>query len=265
MAMGLGVALIALVVLLALLLRRERARHDSRRREAEKLRELAKARARRISTLSHEIRTPLALIKGAGELLADQSPGPLTSTQERFVSTITENCQQVIDMAEDLLSQARLEANLFELRLERVELRHLVRASVRELRRIHRNVLQLDNRGPALTFHADPRLLREVLWNLINNAVRHAGTDAVVTVRVVEGEGEAVVSVVDDGRGMNREERERLFTPHYVGSSERPGTGLGMTITEAIVELHGGRILVDTASRRGTAIYVTLPLTREDA
>ena len=257
------VILAAAAAALAALLRRERIRHRARAVEAERLRELAKDRARRVSTLSHEIRTPLALIKGAGELLADRSPGPLTPAQERFVGTITSNCQQLVEMAEDLLSHARLEASLFELRLERVDLRHLVRVTVRELRRLHPGRLQLDDHGPALMTHADPRLLREVLWNLINNALRHAGKSALVTVRVVEGEGEAIISVVDDGRGMDRSERTRLFEPLAVGSSDQPGTGLGMSITEGIVELHGGRILVDSAARRGTAIYVTLPLREE--
>ena len=258
-ALILAVAAIAL----AILLRRERSQHQARAVEAERLRELAKARASRISTLSHEIRTPLALIKGAGELLADESPGPLTTAQARFVGTITSNCQQLVEMAESLLSQARLEANLFELRLEQVDLRSLVRVTVRELRRLHPGRLQLDDHGPALIAHADPRLLREVLWNLINNALRHAGADALVTVRVIEGEGEAIISVVDDGRGMDASERSHLFEPLKVGSSEKPGTGLGMSITEDIVDLHGGRILVDTAARRGTVIYVTLPLRDE--
>lgn len=260
-ALILAVAAIAL----AILLRRERSQHQVRAVEAERLRELAKARASRISTLSHEIRTPLALIKGAGELLADESPGPLTTAQARFVGTITSNCQQLVEMAESLLSQARLEANLFELRLEQVDLRSLVRVTVRELRRLHPGRLQLDDHGPALIAHADPRLLREVLWNLINNALRHAGADALVTVRVIEGEGEAIISVVDDGRGMDSAERTQLFEPLKVGGSERPGTGLGMSITEDIVDLHGGRILVDTAARRGTVIYVTLPLREESA
>lgn len=260
-ALILAVAAIAL----AILLRRERSQHQARAVEAERLRELAKARASRISTLSHEIRTPLALIKGAGELLADESPGPLTTAQARFVGTITSNCQQLVEMAESLLSQARLEANLFELRLEQVDLRSLVRVTVRELRRLHPGRLQLDDHGPALIAHADPRLLREVLWNLINNALRHAGADALVTVRVIEGEGEAIISVVDDGRGMDSAERTQLFEPLKVGGSERPGTGLGMSITEDIVDLHGGRILVDTAARRGTVIYVTLPLREESA
>ena len=260
-ALILAVAAIAL----AILLRRERSQHQARAVEAERLRELAKARASRISTLSHEIRTPLALIKGAGELLADESPGPLTTAQARFVGTITSNCQQLVEMAESLLSQARLEANLFELRLEQVDLRSLVRVTVRELRRLHPGRLQLDDHGPALIAHADPRLLREVLWNLINNALRHAGADALVTVRVIEGEGEAIISVVDDGRGMDASERSHLFEPLKVGSSEKPGTGLGMSITEDIVDLHGGRILVDTAARRGTVIYVTLPLREESA
>lgn len=242
-------------------LRKASHTHRAMRAEAERLRALAKDRAQRIAMLSHEVRTPLALIRGAGELLQDGSAGPLTEEQERFTATIMDNTKHVISLAEDLLTHARLEATLFDLHVERLDLRSLVRATVRELRAIHTARIQLDNRGRPIPVLADPRLLREALWNLGNNAIRHAGASAVITFRITEGEGQAVLAVADDGHGIDASTRRRMFDPFHTTS--RDGTGLGLTITKAIVELHGGKVLVDTAARSGTTMYFTIPTARE--
>ncbi len=247
---------VALGVSVLLHVRSVRA-HQVTRREAERLRDLAKDRARRISTLSHEVRTPLALIKGAGELLEDGSAGPITEQQRRFTQTITSNCAQVIGMAEDLLSHARLEAQLFELRLERIDLRTLVREAVRDLRKVHSSLIQLDNHGRPIIVMADARLLREALWNLGNNAVRHAGEGATVTFRVVRGEDQAIVAVADDGHGIDPAARRQLFEPFQTTTAG--GTGLGLSITKMIVEMHRGTVLVDSAARHGTIMYLTIP------
>lgn len=94
----------------------------------------------------------------------------------------------------------------------------------------------------------------------MNNAARHAGEDSAVTVEVQAADDEVVVSVTDTGVGMSEAERERLFEPFTVGGSRRPGTGLAMMITGQIVDLHGGRILVDTIDAHGTTVFFSLPL-----
>lgn len=242
--------------------RSQKFRHqlDASRHEAERLRSLAQARASRSSVLSHEIRTPLALVKGAAELLAEQTPGPLNARQQQFVDTITQNCQSMIAMAEDLLTTARLEAQLFELHVERTDLRSLVRQTVREMRRVHPARILLDSRGAPLWLDVDRGLVRQVIWNLVNNAARHGGAGVVIIVRITVGEDDVLVSVADDGPGMTPAERENLFVPFSTGAAST-GTGLGMVITREIVELHGGRIFVDTAARAGTVVLLSLPRT----
>ncbi|MBC7291553.1 MAG: HAMP domain-containing histidine kinase, partial [Actinotalea sp.] len=220
-----------------------RSLRDSRH-EAERLRDLAKERAQRTSVLSHEIRTPLALVKGAGELLAEETPGPLNDRQRQFLATITQNVQQVIDMAEDLLVEARMEATLFDVHLTTTDLRVLVRQTVRELRRLHSVPILLDSRGAPLMVPVDRNLMRQAIWNLVNNAARHAGEGVSITVRLVGGDETVLLSVSDDGSGMTPQERAALFTPFATGSTRRPGAGLGMMITQRIVELHGGRMFV---------------------
>ena len=227
--------------------------------EAEQLRALVKKRVERPNVFSHEVRTPLALIKGAAELLADESPGPLNPRQREFVTTIATNAEQVIALAEDLLAEARIDAQLFELRTERLDVRALVRGTVRDARRIHPNPIRLENQGPPLHLMGDRALLGQVLWNLVNNACRHSDAAVPVTVSVTQGDAEVIVAVTDEGEGMSDDERARLFEPFSTGS-QRPGTGLGMMITERIVTQHGGRLLVDTTPGRGTTVFFVLPI-----
>lgn len=256
-------ALLAVVAAVAIAVtRRQRRRIGELAEEAGRLRALAKERAERVSILSHEIRTPLALVKGAGELLVDGAPGPLTDRQRQFLTTITENTQRMIAMAEDLLTDARLEATLFDIHITRTDLRVLVRQTVRELRRVQATEIRLDNRGAPLIVPVDRQLMRQAVNNLVTNAVRHAQGEY-VEVRVTAGDASALIAVSDNGTGMSAADRAGLFAPFETGSSPRPGTGLGMLITQRIIDLHGGRVFVDTLTGRGTSIYLSLPLSED--
>ncbi|MDN5964569.1 MAG: HAMP domain-containing histidine kinase [Actinomyces sp.] len=209
--------------------------------------------------LSHEIRTPLSLVRGAAELLSEESPGPLTSSQRYFVDTIVENSSQAIALAEDFLLDARLRRGAAALDLVPTDLRVLVRDVVRELRRVSELSIRLEDRGEPLVAAVDPRLVRQVIWNLVNNSLHHSGSTA-VTVCVSGGDEGATISVSDDGSGMTPAQRHDLFEPFSTTASGRSGTGLGMSITRRIVEAHGGRIVVDTVARQGTTIFTVLPL-----
>lgn len=237
--------------------------------ENDRLRALASERADRVSMLSHEIRTPLALVKGAAELLADGVPGPLTEPQQEFVGTIAINCEHMIALSEDLLTEARLEAGLFRLQLERVDIRSLARGVVSDLRGLYRNTLMLDAPRAPRRIPADPQLIRQVLVNLVTNAIRHAGSDAAVTVRITDGEDSVVIAVSDDGAGMDSYQRARLFTRDAAqqidADAMNPGTGIGLIISKRIVALHGGRLFVDTIPHRGTTMIFTLPATSAGA
>lgn len=207
--------------------------------------------------LSHEIRTPLTLVKGAADLLAEETPGPLTAAQRYFVDTIVDNTSLVVGMAEDFLLEARLEGGTPTLDLASVDIRELVRETVLELRRIRDADLNLDSRGEPLVLEVDRAMIRQVLWNLLNNAVRHAGPGAEVTVRVESTSEGATITVADDGEGISPDQREELFSAHSSGHPQ--GTGLGMGVIRRIVDAHGGRVVVDSLVRRGTRILIVLP------
>lgn len=231
--------------------------------EAEGFRSLSIDRAAREAALAHEIRTPLALVRGAVELLAEETPGPLNPRQRKFVNSALTHTNQLSALSENLLAQASMEADLFDLDLRTTDLRGLLRRSVVELRQIHQATLLLDTRGVPLWLTLDRTLILQALFNLISNSVRHSGIDyPTITIRVSASDHEATVSVSDNGQGMSQLTRENLFTPYAVGDASTSGTGLGMSVTRQIIQLHGGKMFVDSVPRRGTTVYFTLPRKR---
>lgn len=231
----------------------------SDRAEITRLRSIAQRNADQISVVSHEIRTPLALIRGASDLLAERSPGPLTESQARFVRTISGNCHTVIALAEDLLTQARIDAGMFELHLHRVNLRTLAAAVLAEQRQLHDMQFALDCPGAPPRVWADGALIRQAMTNLINNAVAHATDSKLITLRIVNADDQVLVSVSDDGEGMRDEQRRELFKRFSSGRPLQDGTGLGLVITRQIVQMHGGDVFVDSTQGRGTTMLFSLP------
>jgi signal transduction histidine kinase len=237
------------------------------RADLRRLQRTAQRNADQISVVSHEIRTPLALMKGAADLLAEGTPGPLTPSQARFVETISKNCHTVIDLAQDLLVQARIDAGMFTLHLQRVDFRSLATSVVKELRLLHTADIALDCPGAPPRTWADAKLMRQAITNLINNAMAHASDARLITLRVVGTAEQVLVSVSDNGSGMSGEQRQQLFERFSSGRPLRDGTGLGLVITRQIVRMHGGEVYVDTTPGRGTTMMFSVPgaLERRDA
>ncbi len=235
------------------------------RADVRRVRSIAGQSTERVTILSHEIRTPLSLIKGASDLLLEQSPGPLNAQQLRFAETISSNSEHLVQLAEDLLTQARIDAGMFELHLTHTDLRALARRTIEELRALH-SAISIDLDVPGAPPHAwvDAGLIRQAITNLVNNAVKASPDASSVLVRVVDaGDGGAGISVSDNGTGMTDMERRRLFERFASGHPLRDGTGLGLVITRQIARLHGGDLYVDTVAGRGTTIILAIPPTDE--
>ncbi|MBE1488483.1 sensor histidine kinase [Plantactinospora soyae] len=241
-----------------------RTRRTSAARSAElaQLEELVQRRADQVTSLSHELRTPLSMIRGAVELLREGTPGPLTPAQERFLQVLDHQSTQVIGLCESLLIQAKIEAGLFVPRLERVDVSVVARDVVTAMRSLcaqRQQRISLDTPQVMPRIPADPMLLAQAFTNLLSNASRFTTTGGSIDVRVTPIDTGVAVYVTDDGAGMTREERHRLFHRFATGRPLADGTGLGLVITKTIVELHGGEIMVHTASRHGTTFLLTLP------
>lgn len=251
---------LVLAAVLAWWLVRLRRQYVTAQRDIARLEDLAKRRADQVSVLSHEIRTPLALIKGSADLLVEETPGPLTDVQRRFATTISDSAEHVINLAEDLLAQARIEAGLFEVHLRPVELRSYLRSVVRELRQVHDRSIVLDTPGPPARVLLDPQLVHQLLTNLVANSLRHDPNPVnQVTVRGYLADADVVISISDRGRGMTEQQRAQLFERFRTTAALGEGTGIGLYISRHIVELHGGSIHVDTIAQHGTTMLVTFP------
>ncbi|MEV4363600.1 sensor histidine kinase [Nonomuraea sp. NPDC004186] len=230
--------------------------------ELARLGELVERRAEQVTALSHELRTPLSMIKGAADLLGEGSPGPLTPDQQRFITIVDQQCAQVIALCESLLTQAKIEAGLFTPRLEQVDVSVVARDVVIAMRALcaeRKQHITLDTPQVTPRIQADPMLIVQALTNLLSNAGRFTTVGGGIDVRVAVIDTGIAVYVTDDGAGMTREQRRRLFQRFVTGRPLADGTGLGLVITKTIIELHGGSIMVDTTSMHGTTFLFTLP------
>jgi two-component system, OmpR family, sensor kinase len=244
---------------------RYRSRNAVVEQEMRRLRRLAERRADQVSALSHEIRTPLAMIKGASDLLGSEAAGPLNANQREFIGTISYQSEHVIGVAEGLLLQARIDAGLFDLRVSLTDVRPLVRSTVKGMRTLcdaRRQIVQLHCPPRIGRIPADPKLVRQALINVLQNASRFTSQGGSIELRVLDNDDAVVFAVIDDGAGMTADERKNLFQKFASGRPLGDGTGLGMLINKQIVELHGGHVLVETQLHRGTTVMMSFPKTR---
>jgi two-component system, OmpR family, sensor kinase len=235
------------------------------RAELDRLGQLVERRAEQVAALSHELRTPLSMIRGAADLLLEESPGPVTPVQGQFLRAIAQQCNQVINLCEGLLVQAKIETGLFQPNFEPTDMSGLARDVVIAMRPLYaqRNQrISLDTPQVTRAIPADPGLMLQALTNLLSNASRFTSNGGGIGMRVMEIDDGIALYVTDDGDGMTREQRAKLFRRFATGRPLADGTGLGLVITKDIVELHGGSIMVDTTARRGTTFVVTLPAER---
>lgn len=238
-----------------------RAAHDPGSPAARGAQALAERRSTIVAAASHEIRNPLTMVAASARLL-EEEPGGLTEQQRTFLGVVRQQTDHAVSIADDLLVQARIDAGRFTVSPTPTDLVALVRGVVDAMRPVaaHRHqTLLTDLPQYVPTVRLDPRAVRQALSNLLMNAVRHTGEGRTITTRVRDNANAVVLMVVDDGDGMSKDERRRLFEPFESGDLLGDGTGLGLNITRQLVELHGGRILVDTRLREGTAIMITLP------
>jgi signal transduction histidine kinase/DNA-binding NarL/FixJ family response regulator/HAMP domain-containing protein len=230
-------------------------------RDATERARLERLKSEFIATASHELRSPLTSIKGFIELLA--ADDSLSKRQREFTQIIALSTNRLVDLVNDLLDVARVEAGRAEVHPRPTDLRDVVHEVATLLRpRIEQKQQQLeldlpDDLPMAL---ADPARIRQVLSNLLTNA--HLYTDKGGTLSVVAHEAGHYVAldVADDGRGMTEEQARHVFDRFYrADGGDGPGTGLGLAIVQSLVELHDGRIELETQPGQGSRFRVLLP------
>ncbi|MBI3430032.1 MAG: HAMP domain-containing histidine kinase [Actinobacteria bacterium] len=257
-APGIVIGAIVLLVTIALLIIGN-YQWRSLRADINRVRLVARQSADRFPIISHEIRTPLSLIKGASDLLLEESPGKLNARQKGFMRSISANSMNLVDLAEDLLTQARIDSGLFTMKMDRVDLRSICQGIVKELHSALHIEIALDSSGAPPKLWVDSKLIKQALINLINNAVKASPEASIINVKLSSTDFGVNIVVSDNGSGMNDEARARLFQRFASGHPLRDGTGLGLVITKEIAEMHGGTLFVDTVMGKGTTIIMSLP------
>jgi signal transduction histidine kinase len=224
----------------------------------------SQARATHMTTLSHELRTPLNAVVGYTELLEAGLGGALDETGIAYLARIKATARQQQQIIEEILSFARLEGGREAVRAEVVAMDGLLNelhAVLMPLAEARGLTFATASAAPA-TFMADPVKLRQILLNLLANAVKFTSAGG-VTLNVEERQGALVFSVADTGPGIQPEDRERIFDPftrlQNGGVHEDGSTGLGLAITKRLVALLDGDIRVHGRDEGGSVFVVTLP------
>jgi signal transduction histidine kinase len=222
------------------------------------------ARRGLVAAVSHDLRTPLTSLRLLADAVEDELVDP--DTRRRYLEQMSVHIRSLSALIEDLFELSRLEAGEIEWSLQRVRLDELVGETVEAMRAqadAKRVAVQAEVPGDLAPARANPEKLQRVLFNLIQNAIRHTPADGSVTVAAESNGGTVEVEVADTGEGLLPEDRERAFEPFYRGGagaarSAGDGTGLGLTICRAIVEAHGGEIWF-ADSQRGARVRFSLP------
>jgi signal transduction histidine kinase len=230
----------------------------------EGLRELDAMKSQFVSSVSHELRTPLTSIKGYVEMLAADEVGPLNEEQQEYVTIALRNVARLQRIIDDLLTLSRIDAGRLELELEPLDVGSVL-GDVREFLEplsSERHVPIDVKAGPPLTVAADRVRLVQALGNLVGNAVKFSPAGEPVLVRALRDDGQALVEVHDSGVGIPADEipalMERFYRASTAGTVE--GTGLGLAISREIIDLHHGRIEVESEEGVGSTFRVRLPL-----
>jgi signal transduction histidine kinase len=218
-----------------------------------------------LATMSHELRTPLNAIIGFSEVLLERYFGDLNEKQDDYLRDVLSSGQHLLALINDLLDLAKVEAGRMELDATVFSLRDAIETSltmVRERAARHGIELSVEVAPPIEFITADERKVKQILFNLLSNAVKFTPGGGCIDVRAWTDDTMACVSVRDTGIGIAPEDQARIFEEFRQAgaATAQEGTGLGLALTKAFVELHGGRLSLESEPGHGSTFTFSLPL-----
>lgn len=219
-----------------------------------------------MATLSHEMRTPLGSIKGYATALLLEEVAWSDEKRNEFLRLVDEECDNLQAMISDILDSSLIDVGQLVIERQPVRLQHLAREVADEMQRrtdSHRLVVDFAADFPIVD--ADPRRIKQVIRNILDNSIKYSPNGGLIVVRGEQRPKDMVISIADQGVGISPEDLIPLFEKYFRVKAPTgyhvAGTGLGLPVARAIVEAHGGRIWAESKVGQGTTLYFSLPTT----
>ena len=239
--------------------------NDELKRLYRELETASKHKSEFLANMSHELRTPLNAILGFSQVLREEMFGEVNEKQREYLDDILSSGNHLLSLINDVLDLSKVEAGQIELEVAPFSLREALERGVvmvRERASKDGVRLALATEPAADVVEGDERRIRQVIFNLLSNAVKFTPEGGSVDVSAAKVNGEVRVAVADTGPGLAADDQERIFEEFQqteTGIEQREGTGLGLALSKRFVELHGGRIWVDSELGTGSTFVFTLP------
>ena len=227
------------------------------------------ARSRFYASMSHELRTPINAVLGYSTLLLERIYGPLNEKQTEGIERTQKAARHLLELVNDVLDLSKIEAGKIDLRLQPVDFPGLIEdlfVTVRPLADEHGSELTLEHRAEEpIRIVSDPRRLRQILLNLVSNAIKFGGGKPITVASSPTADGGVAVEVVDHGEGISPEDQERIFHEFVqLGKTQlQNGTGLGLPISRRLAELLQGSLTVQSTVGKGSTFRLELPANPE--
>ena len=243
----------------------ERQRAEEEHRKVIEYRELDRLKTNLLSTVSHELRTPLASIKGYASMLLTYNRRLNSAQKRESIEAIDRSSDRLTELIEHLLDMSRLDAGLFTLNFETVKPSEILLRAASDVKirsPKYKYKIDIDRQLPAL--ESDAKRLRQIIDNLLVNAVKYSPEGTEITLRAEEKGANLMVSIADQGQGIPADEIDKIFDRMYrieqrLGK-DPGGLGLGLSLCKALVKAHGGKIWVESQVGKGSTFYFTIPL-----
>ncbi len=233
----------------------------------EQLEQAFRLRDEGVRTIAHEVRTPLTAIKGFAQLAVRQLDRDGFKEEELrdSLQEINTAAERLTKLASHMLTASSIEQSLSRIQKEECTLGSFLRDAIREFTQQELSARVRLQRVPRVKLQCDPQFIRQVIWNLLSNAVRHSPLGGEVVVRVCKEHGQATICVSDSGPGVPLREQKRLFEKFYRGRNgdndrEHKGLGLGLYLAQQVIGAHNGRIWYQPAEPQGATFCFSLPL-----
>ncbi|HVN56004.1 MAG TPA: ATP-binding protein [Anaerolineaceae bacterium] len=241
----------------------DRVRLEARADVARQSRESERLRAELMAILSHELRLPLTTIKGYTSALLMENMSWTEEKGREFLRCADEECDNMEIMIRDILDSSIIDVNQLNLEMEPVRLQYIAREVATEIQRrldTHRLIVDVPSDFPIVD--ADPRWIKQVFRNILDNAIKYSPDGGLIVIRGETRANDVVISISDQGIGISPEDLIPLFEKFFRVRSALQyhvaGTGLGLPVARSIIEAHGGRIWVESKIGQGTTVFFSL-------